>query len=99
APQHEIEIVRGLHRGGREPDAAADLLAQITGNVPAHQRTHRSSDRAVADRLAHIRELGIEPLRIADRELELAFSGERDELIGLAKIERDRLLEENVLAC
>ena len=71
APEQEVEVVRRLHRRRRQLDAAADLLAQAARDVAAHQRAHRLADRAVADALAHVGELRVEALRVADGELEL----------------------------
>jgi hypothetical protein len=65
--------------------------------VPAHQRAHRFSDGAVADALAYVGVLRVEALRVADRELQVFR--QLDQFIGLGKLERDRLLEEDVLAC
>ena len=98
APQQEIEVVRRFHRRGRELDAAADLLAEIARDVAAHERAHGPADDAVADLLAHIGELRVEALRIADRELDLLVASERDQLVGFRELERDRFLEEDVLA-
>ena len=68
APEHEIDIVRRFHRGRRELDAPADFVAQVARDVPAHQRADGLADRAVIDRALHVREFGIEALRISDRE-------------------------------
>ena len=42
--------------------------------------------------------LGVEPLRVADGELERRPLGQRDQLVGLVERERDRLLQQHVLA-
>ena len=97
-PTNSIQVVRGFHCGRRKLDAAADLLAQIARDVPAHQRAHRPTDRPVTDRFSDVGELGIEPLRIADGEFELALARRGDELIGFGKGQRKRFFEEYVLA-
>src|SRR5258706_551342 len=56
------------------------------------------SIHVVANRLPHVGALGIEALRVADGELEAAFAGELDQFVGFRELERDRLLEEHVLA-
>src|SRR5258708_34621879 len=92
------EVVRRLHGRRRELDAAADLRAQAARDVPADERAHRLADGAVADQLPHVGVLRVEALRIADGELEVFAFGELDQFIGLGELERDRLLEEHVLA-
>src|SRR5436305_15092633 len=66
--------------------------------MAADQRSYRFAERAVRELLFRISILGIEPLRISDRELEICPARERNELIRLPQIDRDRLLEKDVLA-
>jgi hypothetical protein len=97
-PEDEIDVVGRFHDGRRQVDASSDLVAERAGEMSAHQRRHRPSQRAVRKAFLHVRELGIEPLRVADRELELGRPGERHQLVGLLQLEPHRLLEEHVLA-
>src|SRR5436309_1954436 len=71
---------------------------QVAGDMAAHERAHRPADRPIADRFSDVGELGIEPLRVADGELELAFARRSDELVGFGKRKRKRFFEEYVLA-
>src|SRR5208282_553375 len=50
APQHEIEIVRPLHCGGRELDAATDLIAETARDVAADKHADRPPKLAVVER-------------------------------------------------
>src|ERR1700687_4831652 len=77
-PQNKIDVVRSLHRGGRKLDAASDFMAQIARDVPADQRADGLADRAVVDRAFYISKLGIESLRIPDREQQGFRSRQRD---------------------
>ena len=54
--------------------------------------------RPVGDLLPRVGDLGIEALRIADGELHPGALGERNELIGLEQLHRDRLFQQHVLA-
>ena len=98
APQDKIEVVRRFHRGGRKLGAAADLLAEAAGDVAAHQRAHRTAERAVLDAALDVGVLGIEALRITDREFELPPAGDGNQVVGFVQLHRDRLFEEHVLA-
>ena len=97
-PEDEIEIVRRLHRRRRQPAAAGDLLAEAARQMPAHHHRHRFAQRAVADLLLGVSEAGIETLRIADGEFEIAAPRDLDQLIGLEQFERDRLFQQHMLA-
>ena len=97
-PEHEIEIVGRFHRGWRQPAAAGDLLAETARQVPAHHYRHRLAQRAVGDLLLGVGDSGVEALRVADREFEIAAPGNLDQFVGLEQFECDRLFEEHMLA-
>src|SRR5205807_2562849 len=53
---------------------------------------------AIANRFSDVGELGVEPLRVADGELELSLARQGDELVGFGELERNRFFEKNMLA-
>ena len=97
-PHHEVQVVRRLHHHRRQPHAACDLLAERPRQMPAHQHRHDLAERAVLDLLLGVGDLGVEALRIADGEFQVVALGERDQLVGLPQLQRDRLLQHHVLA-
>ena len=97
-PEHEIEIVGRLHHHRRQLHALGDLLAEPAAEMPAHHHRDHLAERAVGDLLLGVGELGVEALRIADGELEPAALGERDQLVRLPQLHRDRLFQQHVLA-
>ena len=88
----------GFHGGRGQFAAPGDLLAETARDVAAHERADRPADRALGDRLLDECMLGIEALRVADRELETAAVRNCDQLVGLMQFNRDRLFEEHVLS-
>ena len=66
--------------------------------MPAYERAHGPADDSIANRFSNVGKLGIEPLRVADSELELAFARQGDELVGFGERQRNRLLQKYVLA-
>ncbi len=97
-PHDEIEIVRRFHHHRREPHPAGDLLAERPRQMPAHQNRHHLAERAVDDLLLGVGDLLVEALRIADGEFQVVALGDRDQLVGFPKLQRDRLLQHHVLA-
>ena len=67
--------------------------------MTAHQRAHRAADGSIANRFPHVGELGVEPLRVADGEFQLALARQGDELVCFGEFQRNWLLEKYVLAC
>ena len=66
--------------------------------MPAHHDRDELAQRAVGDLLLGVGDLGIEALRIADGEFEVAALGERDQFVGLPQLHGDRFFKEHVLA-
>ena len=97
-PEGEVEVVGRFHGGGRELHARGDLLAEVARQVAADHDADRLAQRAVGDLLLRVGELGAEALRIADGELEVAAPGQFDQFVGLVQGERDRLLQQHMLA-
>ena len=97
-PEHEVEIVGGFHHHRRELHPFGDLRAEPAVQMPAHHHRDDLAQRAVGDLLLGVGELRVEPLRIADGEFEPAAFGERDQLVRLPQLERDRFLQQHVLA-
>ena len=97
-PEHEIEIVGGFHHHRRQLHALGDLGAEPAVDVAADHHRHHLAERAVGDLLLGEGELGVEALRIADRELEAAAPRQRDQLVRLPQLDRDRLFEQHMLA-
>ncbi len=97
-PEHEVEIVRRFHYDWGEPHALADLGAERAGDMTAHQHGDNLAERAVGDFLLGESDLRIEPLRIADGELQVVALGRHDQLVGFPQLERDRLFQQHVLS-
>src|SRR3984893_12973707 len=66
--------------------------------MPAHQRTDWLADGAFVDRALYIGELGIEALRISNREPQRLFPCQCDQLVSLGKFKPNRLFKKNMLA-
>ena len=66
--------------------------------MTAHERAHRAADGPIANRFPDVGELGVEPLRVADGELQLALARQSDEFVGFGEFQGNRLLEKDMLA-
>jgi hypothetical protein len=66
--------------------------------MPADHDRHGLAQRAIGDRLAGVSDFGVEALRIADGEFEIAALRRGDEFVGLEQFHGDRLFQEHVLA-
>ena len=66
--------------------------------MPAHQRADRLAERAVGRAFFDVGELGVEALRVADREFERVLARDGDQLVGFVQFDRDGFFEEYVLA-
>ena len=98
APEHKVDVVRRFHGGRRKLDAAADLVAEVARDVPAHERAHRLADRAVGDRALHVCEFRIETLGISDGEEQGFRSRELDQFIRFGQRQRNRLFQQQVFS-
>jgi hypothetical protein len=79
-------------------DPAADLVAEVAGDMAADQGADRLAQGAVLEALSHIGVLRIEALGIADREFQAVVPRQIDQFVGLLQGQRQRLLQEHVLA-
>ena len=70
APQGEVDVVGCLHRRRRQLNARPDLGSQTACDVPADEHAHRVAQGSVVHAPLHQGLLGVEPLRVADGELE-----------------------------
>jgi len=66
--------------------------------MPTDEHTDRLTERAVFKAALDERLLGVEALRVADRELEVVLLSQRDEIVGLLECECHRLLEQHMFA-
>src|SRR5207302_7514365 len=98
APKHEIDVVRSLHRCGRELDAPPNFLSQIPGDVPADKCAYGLTDRTIIDRSFYVSELRIKSLGIPNREQQLLGAREANQIVSLGKLECNWLFEKHMFA-
>src|SRR5262245_31589177 len=66
--------------------------------MPADHDAHWFAERGVGDFLLGVGDLGVEALRVADREFEVATPGQADQLVGFVEGQGNGLFQKNVLA-
>src|ERR1700730_5025409 len=95
-PEHKVDVVRRFHGGRRELYAASDFVAEVAGDVSAHQRTYRLADRSVVDRPFNVSEFRVKTLRISDLKKKSFCPRQIYYLVGFGKLKRHRLFQENM---